>query len=407
MKRTLIKDLPIHILEEVSVSGYVERQKKMKGFSFITLRDRSGVAQIIVSSKTLPESMSSEYCARFIGRVINNEQSQYGGIEIQASSSEVLSRGMRGSNIPLRDDGKISLEKLLDRRPSTLRFPSQREAIKLQSEILRIARTRLEEQDFIEVQTPKIIVEGGAGGSDSFHIDYFDEDAWLAQSPQLYHQMLMGAHERIFEVGPVFRAQNYATQRHVNEVTSLDVSMAFPESLDELRCMATTLVSQMIDARKEVPERSVVTVNYLDAMKVINGTGAQRMSGPEKLDLYKKLAPRGDELLVLQRTPASTTNFTVLTGENGLSENFKIIYCGQEVCSGSMRISSFEEIKYSMKDYGINSNEFGSFLEAYKCGLPPHGGFSIGINRLTANIIGVENIKEVIAFPRDPRRLRP
>jgi len=272
--------------------------------------------------------------------------------------------------------------------------------------VTREARKVLEEKEFMEVHSPKIIVEGGSGGSESFRIRYFGENALLAQSPQLYHQILMGSLERVFEIGPSFRAQNYSTQRHVNEMSSLDVSLAFPESLKELQTVATDLVRSMVFAGlSDTP--GIVEIPYTEAMNLIGRGQTNRMSGPEKSDIYKKLSPQGDKLVVVERTPSSTTNFTVKSGSDGLSENFKIIYKNQEICSGSIRISDYEEITESMERHGINKDDFGSLIEAYKCGLPPHGGFSLGINRLVASILGTESIKEVISFPRDPRRLKP
>jgi nondiscriminating aspartyl-tRNA synthetase len=424
MERIYARDIASHAGERISCAGWVHRRRSLGKVSFILLRDRSGIVQTVWDEEP---DLSLESVIRVEGRVESNEKAP-GGYEVQVNSFQLLSRAEPDLPVAVNQDPSgLGIDALLDNRMLTLRNPKIRSIFHLQSDILDYFGEYLRSRDFTEIKSSKLIGSGSEGGTGLFEVAYFDRSVYLAQSPQLYKQaMVASGMERVFEIGAAYRAEKHETPRHLNEYVSLDIEMGFIESDQELMDLEVDILSHIFKRVKEnnedilaqwdaqVPESEAVAkaprIAYDEARAII----AERL-GKRVFDLNPEgerelcgwaLEEAGVEMLFVHSFPRKKRPFyTYPDGKKTLS--FDCIFRGLEITSGGRRINEYKMLVENLKKFSLAPEDMEDYLQVFKYGAPPHGGFAIGLERLTQKILGLENIKEASLFPRDRRRVKP
>jgi len=433
--RTLAKELKDHIGSEVQIQGWIHKKRLMGGLTFINVRDRTGLIQILVEDKDEVEKLRGLQIGTVLsvtGNVIEDERAP-GGAEIHEPVLEVL--------VPVTDEPPIEIDKPLGHKPENLdtlfehralglRNLQEAKIFKIRSHILRYIREFLYDQDFTEINTPKIVAGAAEGGAEVFKFDYFGQEATLAQSPQLYKQIMVGVFERVFEIAPAFRAELSATTRHVSEVTMLDVEMGFINGHEDVLNLVQDLVYSVTT---RLYEDCATELRSLNAPDLVLKKDFPRYSMAQIHEMYGKannkdmsaeidLTPdeerwiceyskknEGCEAVFATGLPASKMKFYHMKGEGDTALSADLLFRGVEISTVPQREHRHEKLVEQMKAAGVDPNApgFASYVSAFKHGLPPHGGFGFGIDRLTEKAIGLANVKEAILFPRDINRLAP
>jgi len=413
--------------KEVKVAGWVHEVRELGGLTFLLLRDSTGIVQITGSKKVSKEivkslSLPKESVVSITGTVTANKEAR-NGFEIIPKS--VVNLNPLSSKIPFEVTGKVPAELpvRLNYRYIDLRRQQSTAIFKIQSAILKAFREFFTDKKFIEIRTPSIVREATEGGSDLFKIDYFEEDAYLSQSPQLYKQLaIIGGLDRVFMVVPVFRAEKSNTTYHLAESTQMDIEVGFADHNEAIRLLADALVHIIKSIQKEnvqdlkilgienlaVP--SVKIMNYVDVIPALNSKGSVMMFGDDLVKEDEKLVSQiyGDAVII-KEYPRQVRAFYSMPNEKNpeIANAFDLIYKGIEVCSGAQRIHLPELLKESIKRNGMDPESFSFYINAFRCGAPPHAGWSIGLERLTMAITNSDNIRECSMFPRDRFRLTP
>lgn len=415
--------------DEVTVMGWIHRIRKLKSVTFLILRDRSGLLQCILTpEQTEQHNLTLESVVQLQGRCVPSKN-DYGQIELIARSVKILSQAM--PELPIQINGaslEVQLDTQLEHRVLALRHPKEQAIFKIQAAIGDAFRSFLKEQDFTEIHTPKLVKEGAEGGANVFKLDYFGETAYLAQSPQFYKQMMVIAGmERVFEVGSVFRAEAHSTSRHLNEYVSLDLEMGFIEHEDELMSLETELLKYIF---QELSKNYEKELELLEAALPDVPSDIPKLKLEEaivilktqygKTELEGDLDPEGEKLISNHIFKETGSDFLFLThypqrkrpmytmpcGEEE-THSFDLIFRGVEITTGGRRIHDYQTLVSAMQRKGLDPEMYKSYLEAFKYGAPPHGGLAIGLERLTALLLGFSNIRRTSLFPRDGQRLMP
>ncbi len=418
--------------EEVRIHGWIYKIRKMKGFAFVLLRTRREILQCVYSPEKADfslEELKEESAVVVTAEVIPEERSRT-GYDLHLISVEILSEPERES--PIVINNKIvdtSIENLLDYRPVTLRNEKQRDIFKIQEGIASGFRKFLSEQDFTEIHTPKIVQSGAEGGANIFHLDYFGKEAYLTQSPQFYKQMMVGVFERVFEIGPVFRAERHDTSRHLNEYTSVDFEMGFIRDFHELMEMETGMLRAAFVYLKDnyapelarlnvsLPEiREIPAVRFTEAKEWIAREYNREIRDfddfePEEEKLLCQLVREqaGSDFVFVTHYPSRKRPFYAMDSRENPeeTESFDLLFRGMEVTTGGQRIHEYAEQVAKMERLHMNIELFDSYLLMHQCGMPPHGGLGIGLERFTARLLGFDNVRMATLFPRDIHRLLP
>ncbi len=429
MERTYTHDLQEG--EKSLVKGWVSSIRDLGGLKFLILRDREGLVQITIKkaeSKKLLETASSlvrEDCISVIGMVKNSPQAP-GGKEIIPDSLEIVSKAK--TPLPIETSEKIitGLDKRFDFRFMDVRNPKVRAIFRVKDMSLTKMREYFESNGFVEVHTPIIQAAGAEGGATMFPMVYYQKEAFLRQSPQLYKQMLMASSlDRIYEIGSVFRAEKFHTRRHVSEYLSVDMEMAWIDSEEDVLKIAEGLVEYTLkglkkDCKKEleifganvkIPELPFKRLTYSDVIDILVKHGIKKEWGDDLDDPDEKLLgqimeKKGHEWYFITKYPAKIKPFYIMM-EGKVSSGMDLDCSGLEIASGGQREHRYEELVKVMKQKGLDPHKFEFYLSAFQYGMPPHGGFGLGSERLVQQVLGVENIKEIILFPRTPERLVP
>jgi nondiscriminating aspartyl-tRNA synthetase len=449
--RVLAKDITAmaageHPAAEVEAAGWVHRIRDMGGISFVILRDRSGVVQLVLAegAEALKPELTLESVIRVRGVPALNEKAP-GGAELRVNTLEILSKAAPDLPYQVNSDvSKTGLESILDNRILSLRNPKIRSIFRVQDTIIQAFADYLRGRDFTEIKSSKLTAGSTEGGTNLFQVDYFDRKLYLAQSPQLYKEaMVASGLERVFEIGPVYRAEKHDTPRHLNEYVSLDLEMGFIESEIELIELEKELLAHIFQevARKNAADLAVwdavvptpeavakaPTVNYEDALKLVNEELARGKKGPvpassrifdinpeaERLLCEWSQREHGSDLMFINAFPRRHRPFYTyplgddVSGAAALTMSFDAIFRGLEITSGSRRQHDYNATVEALPKFGLKPENMGSYLEILKYGCPPHGGFAIGCERLTQKILGLGNVKEASLFPRDRRRVEP
>ncbi len=421
--RVLVSELPKHVGEEVEVWGWLHWRRDLGGIQFALVRDRTGVVQVVLpggGKLPLPESV-----VRVRGRVERSEKAP-GGFEIHAPGLDVVTPAEKPTPVEIpKEEWRANPETLLTYRYVTLRGEKARAPLKIQAALVRGFRKYLDEKGFTEIFTPKIVKAGAEGGSNLFEVDYFGEPAYLAQSPQLYKQIMVGVYERVYEVAPVWRAEEHATSRHLNEYLSLDVEMGFIESEEDVMALEEELVQAMLEEARVAAGREIELlgadwpkvpktfprVPYAEAKSIVKelgvGMGADLNDAAERALGEYFSEKYGTDFIFIVDYPEEVRPFYTMPKEGGLTRGYDLLFRGLEITSGGQRIHQPELIVRQLEKKGMNVEAFKDYIEVFRYGMPPHGGFAIGAERFTQKLLGLPNVRYARAFPRDRHRVTP
>ncbi len=402
------------VIVEVSTS------KHLKPAVIVFKRDRE--PELYEKAKQLP--IGTALC--FYGEIAEEQRSKR-GIEYRVGKLEVYSRPVEP--LPVDTIGKVPtlLDTRIRYRYLLIRNPVERAVFKIRHALLKAARRFLEERGFIEIHTPKIVAAGAEGGATLFEIKYFEHKAYLSQSPQLYKQMLMASLEKVYEITPYFRAEKFNTRRHLNESWGIDVEQGFIGSEEDVMKTLEELVAYIVDSvRRECVEelealgielKPLATpfkrITYREAVDILSSEGIDVSEGEDLTESAEKklgeiMAEKGYEIYFIKKFPWSSTGFYYMREEDGVyTRKFDLDYRGLEISSGGQREHRYERLVEALKEKGLNPESFSFYLEAFKYGMPPHGGFGLGVERLLMCMLRLENIREAIVFVRDRTRLVP
>ena len=429
LDRTFISELKVSDDEVVLLRGWIYKIIDLSSVVFIKLRDKSGIVQL-VTDKDQIEGLKLENAVEVVGKKSENEKAP-GGIEIIVDNIKILGETYY-DKLPFEINSfknKAALETQLDHRTIALRRPEIRAIFKVQNEIEQAFRDYLRSKNFEQIHTAKIIDSSTEGGSEMFTVNYFDRRSFLAQSPQFYKQMMVGAgFERVYEIGHAYRAELHNTWRHLNEYVSLDVEMGFIKDEFELMDLEEGFLDYLFKHLNRVckKELEMYKVKLPDEVKIprITLDEAHKIL----LEKYNKKSPlgnidaKGEELICDYVKKEYGTEFVFLTKypvtkrpmytmpddkDKTLTKSFDLIYDGLEITTGGQRIHDYEMLKANIIKFGLNPEDFDFYLETFKYGMPPHGGFAIGLERLTMKILKLSNIREAALIPRDMKRLTP
>ena len=423
MSRTLASQIAKHLGQTVTLQGFLHWKRDLGGIQFALLRDRSGIVQVVVDRRfELPLAESS---MRVVGEVVANAKAP-GGYEVIAQEIDFYAKASEPSPIEIpKEEWRVNPETLLEYRYVSLRGEKARAPLKIQAALVRGFRSYLDSQGFTEIFTPKIVSAGAEGGSNLFGVDYFEHRAYLAQSPQLYKQIMVGVYERVYEVAPVFRAEQHATSRHLNEYLSLDVEMGFIESEHDVMSLEEELIRAMLEEARygAASECALLQVEWPNVAEMprLEHREARRILR-EELGMpvgadFNEEAERalgawakekwGVDFLFITKYPEAARPFYAYPEGDGSTRGFDLLFRGLEITSGGQRIHQYEALVEQLKKKGNDPASFAGYLEVFKYGMPPHGGFAIGAERFTQKLAGLPNVRYARAFPRDRHRLRP
>lgn len=410
----------------VTLHGMVHALRDLGGVTFLTLRTREGLVQCVCPRR--PEGVREE-CAVSVSGLLRPEPRAPGGAELAEARFTVLSRPAAPPPVPLSKKSSLSMDTELSLRPVTLRAPRARAVFRIQAAICRAFREFLQEEDFTEIHTPKLGRAGAEGGSSQFRVDYFGRKAVLAQSPQLYKQVMVGVFERVYEIGPVFRAEKHATQRHLNEYTSLDLEMGFLRSFTDLMALEQGFLRRLVALLRQeyAGELALLGAELPDAEHIpaVRFDEAKRLAAeaygyairepydlePEEEQHIGRYAKEvwGSDFVFVTHYPGRKRPFYTMDDPEDprYTLSFDLLFRGMEITTGGQRIHNYGQQVEKLKARGMEPEDFSGYLLFHKHGAPPHGGLGIGLERLTMQLCGLDNIRRASLFPRDRTRLEP
>ena len=425
MERSYIKEIVEKGKEEkVLVKGWVHDTRELGKIRFLILRDVTGIIQIVgikkENEKVFNEmSQSRENVLEIEGKTQKSKQAP-GGIEIVPERIELLAEAEQPLPIDVSDFSKTELPKRLDYRFLDLHRRRVQAVFKIQGVLSESFREHFFNKNFVEIQPPCIIGAASEGGTELFEVKYFEKKAFLAQSPQLYKQMLACSMEKTFTITPVWRAEKHNTTRHINEIRQMDIEAAFNDQMSimkQLEEVVQYMIKRVLESCKEELEilnvKSLkvpkgVYLHYEDAIKKVKGKIGEDFT-PEQEKILCEMYP-GD-IVFTHSWPSSIKPFYIMPkdGKKDAKEScgFDALYGGVEISSGGQRIHLPELLIERIKAKGLNPKSFESYIDSFRYGAPPHAGWSIGLERLTQMICGFDNVKEATLFPRDRDRLTP
>jgi nondiscriminating aspartyl-tRNA synthetase len=434
MERIYTTQIGEHIGERVRLAGWLHTLRRLGGVNFMVLRDVRGAAQIVVDTPQalaaldglLPETVLA------VEGVVVAEPQAPGGVELHAPVFELLSPVREAAPLSLNKPAvKTSLPVFLDHAVVGLRHPQKRALFRLSAGIMAGYRATLDRLGFTEIQTPKLVASATEGGANVFAVKYFDRQAYLAQSPQFYKQIMVGVFERVYEVGPVFRAEPHDTVRHINEYVSLDLEMGFIRSHRDVMAVLTAAVAGIIEhlqtayapelaqldvALPAVPQ-PIPTIYFPEAQELILRRWGEDCRGEPDL------APQHERWLGEWAREEHGSDFLFVTGypmekrpfythpnpaDPRYSNSFDLLFRGTELVTGGQRLHLHQDYLEAAASKGVRDlAPFETYLEAFRFGMPPHGGFAIGLERFIMQLLGLDNIRLATLFPRDLNRLTP
>ncbi|BBM81905.1 Asp-tRNA(Asn)/Glu-tRNA(Gln) amidotransferase subunit GatA [Candidatus Uabimicrobium amorphum] len=422
-------DLANHVAKEVTICGWVHKINKLGGVEFMIIRDATGFAQVVVENSS--EKYELETVVRVTGIVAREKRSPYGEIEIAKPQIEVVGHSYAAPPLSMSTNPEgFNLPTVLDNRPVSLRNPQILSTFKIQSLVVRFFSGYLRSQNFFEIKTPKIISTGTEGGSNIFPLDYFGRKVYLAQSPQFYKQTMVGSGlERVFEVGPVFRAERHSTTRHLNEYTSLDFEMGFIHNEQDVIDMQEKLLRHIFQNLQQtyadyVTDRTldlaipdtIPRIHFLEALEIIKSRGGKAVQQDDDISsigeqvLHKYcLEEHNSHFVYVIGYPQQKRPVYTMPDERlpGYTRSFDLLYKGIEITTGGQRIHDYEMLCENIRKGGGSLEDVKDYLSIFKHGMPPHGGLGMGLERLTMKIMGHDNVRHASLFPRDIHRVSP
>jgi nondiscriminating aspartyl-tRNA synthetase len=430
MERVLAAELADHAGSTVKLAGWVHRRRQLKSVTFIILRDRSGTAQVVLDGDAGAPGLREETVVEIVGRAVANPQAP-GGVEVHHPVVATLSPVSEAPPVELfRPAMNAGLATVLDHAAVTLRHPRSSATHRLAAAAMAGFRSTLDSLSFTEIQTPKIVAAATESGANVFAIDYFGTRAYLAQSPQFYKQMMVGVYERVYEVGPVFRAEPHDTGRHLAEYVSLDAELGFIADHHDVMAVLRQVVAGMVAAVQSHAAEPLALLGATspvvpDEIPVIHFSTAQAMISDdtgEDLSREPDLAPAHErwlgawaerehraEFLFVEGYPMVKRPFYTHPepGRAAFSNSFDLLFRGQEIVTGGQRLHLYADYLAALAARREEPEDYRGYLEAFRYGMPPHGGFAIGLGRFIARLVGAANVREAVLFPRDLHRLSP
>jgi nondiscriminating aspartyl-tRNA synthetase len=434
MERVLSSKLSSHAGERIMMAGWMHRIRRLgSGMVFVHLRDRSGICQIVVEA---PEAVASidgllvESVIQVEGTVVAEPQAA-GGYELHDPSFTVLSPVTEALPFPINKPIiNAHLDTFLDHAMVGLRAPSKQAVFKLSAAAAHGFREVLDGKGFTEVATPKIIGTASESGANVFAIEYFGKQAYLAQSPQFYKQMMVGVFERVYEVAPVFRAEPHQTIRHLNEYVSMDAEMGFIKDHTTVMALLTDVIKgilsylsthctkelELLNVEMPLAPETFPHVYFPDAQQwIFDHHGEDCRGEPD-------LAPQHEKWLGEWAKETWQSDFLFVTGypmvkrpfytapnpdDPRYSNSFDLLFRGTELVTGGQRLNKFDDYARALESRGMAQEAVAGYLETFRFGMPPHGGFAIGLERFIMQLTGLTNLREAALFPRDMERLQP
>lgn len=439
MKNISISELKNHFGEEVVVSGFVDNIRNLQWVQFVILRDNTGKVQITIekseeANKTMVElidNLTLESTVKITGKLMEAPKVKLNGMELIPTNIEVTSKSDEELPFNFKDLEGVNLDTRLDYRFIDLRNDKNVFMFQVQSTIVRYMREYLYNNNFTEIHTPKFIGAASESGADVFEVKYFDRVAYLAQSPQFYKQMAMASgFNKIFEVAPCFRAENSNTSRHATEFTSFDVEFSYIESYEDVMNLEAEMLTYALEKTNNaygekikevfgteivVPTLPFPSMRLADIYKELEERYGYKVADEEKTDLtteaerlcYKLSQEKfGHEYLFVTDFPAEKRAFYHMRNNEGHLMGYDLLWRGTEITTGAQREHRYEEIVKNAKEKGLDE-DVKFYLEFFKYGCPPHGGFAIGVDRLTMLLLGIPSVKETQFLFRGPNRLNP
>ncbi|MEU8271786.1 aspartate--tRNA(Asn) ligase [Sphaerisporangium sp. NPDC049002] len=428
ISRVLAADLPMHVGHHVRLAGWLHRRRDLKSVSFLVLRDRSGLAQVVLREPH--PHLAEETVIEVTGTVAANAQAP-GGAELVGPAVEVLSAPVEPPPFDLyRPVVGGTLPTILDHAPVALRHPRLRAPFEIAAAGVAGFRATLDGLGFVETSTPKIVASATESGANVFGIDYFGKPAFLAQSPQFFKQALVGVFERVYEVGPVFRAEPHDTARHLAQYTSLDAELGFVGDHRDVMAVLTKAVAGMHASVEEragaatalleiaipsVPEE-IPAIHFADAQELLaRHTGEDPRGEPDLAPAHERrlgewaLREHGSEFLFVTGYPMVKRPFYTHPDPERpeYSRSFDLLFRGLELVTGGQRLHRHADYLAALSARGEDPNAYEGYLAAFAHGMPPHGGFAIGLERWTSRLTGAANVRQTTLFPRDLHRLSP
>ncbi len=433
MERTLITNLNSCIGEKVRIAGWMHNFRRLSKFGFLLLRDATGIVQIVVEAKDQLDflvGISEESVLQIEGRVAA-EKNVASGYEIHEPLITVISPVTEVAPFPINKAVfNVGLEAFLDNAPFALRHPDRRAIFTLSAGLMAGFRNYLQANGFTEVATPKIVASATESGANVFALDYFGRKAFLAQSPQFYKQIMVGIFERVYEIGPVFRAEPHSTTRHLNEYVSLDLEFGFIQDHYDVMAMLSAVIRAMLKhlnthhqqelaqlkVRMPLSPEKFPSIYFPDAQKLIHERYGEDCSNEADLSPQHERwlgewaleEHQSDYLFVTGYPMAKRPFYTHPNPSDPAHANgFDLLFRGVELVTGGQRLHRYEDYVQALKQRGLPLEPFESYLSAFRFGMPPHGGFAIGLERFLMQLLGIANLRETTLFPRDMHRLAP
>lgn len=422
------KDANITDDSYIEIAGWVHEIRDLGGIRFLLVRTRDDIVQVTFSKRKVPgeliekvKTISRESVIHVKGRISKDERAP-NGFEVIPNIVDILS--VAESPLPLDPTDKVvaELDTRLDNRFLDMRRPKVKSIFMIRGLVVRAIRDFLYGKNFVEVTTPKIVATATEGGTALFPISYFDREAFLNQSPQLYKQILMSSgFERVLEIGPIFRAEEHSTRKHLNEATSIDVEVSYVDDSEVMNLLEELIIYiyeyinvnadkylKTIGIDLKIPTRPFRQISYEEAIEIVDLKWGDDFGSLEE----KKLGNEIGEHYFIKEWPLKLKPYYTMPLEKKgkteiLSKSFDLMHPRVELASGSQRINDYALLKKQMESRGLNPDNFSFYLDAFRYGMPPHAGWGLGLDRLVMTMLDLDNVREAVMFPRDRRRLIP
>ena len=436
MRRTLTAELPGRVGERATVRGWVQAVRDQKSVQFVIVRDEAGAVQVVLAKDDPPSALNEavsaltpESAVTVTGEVVADERVKLGGLELQLEDLQVDS--LAEPELPVAPDS--ALDKRIDWRYLDLRLPERRLIFEVQTAVEQAMREYWRAERFVEIHTPKLMGSASESGAELFKVEYFDRTAYLAQSPQFYKQMAMaGGFERVFEIGPVFRANPSFTSRHDTEFTSVDVEIAWIDShedvmafeerwlthvLSDVKARLGEEIARTFGVELTVPSLPFPRIALAQAKELLREHGHESAPGPDHdLDPASEralsaivAAEHGHEFAFVTDYPTSVRPFYHMRHpeDQSLTRSFDLLWRGIELTTGAQREHRHDVLLAQAQDKGVDPGPISYYLDFFRYGAPPHGGFGFGLTRLLMQMLGQDSVREVTFLYRGPHRLLP
>ncbi len=407
---------------QIVIGGWVEDLRKLGKMSFLTVRDVTGIAQVIVKDITLPEDLTRQTVVMVQG-IVQATKARDFAFEIKADSIDILTKAIHP--LPIDPIGRLesNIDNRLNARALDMRNQRVAAIFKIRSAVLASLRKTFLEKKFIEITTPKIIGSASEGGANLFSLEYFGKKAYLAQSPQLYKEQMTIGLERVFEIASFYRAEKSHTGRHLSEFTSIDLEAAFMDYTDVIQILEDLVVQvfrdvltncqkelAILERQIQIPTVPFERITYSQLIDELTKKGIQLKFGDDLLDSHLRMVGESHPgLFFLLDWPMSLKPFYIHPKDDDpkISRSFDLQYGHLELSSGGRRLHDPKMLRERISEQGLDPTSFEEHLRAFDWGMPPHSGWGMGLDRLMTVIVGTDNVREVVLYPRDPERLSP